>query len=68
VERHYNIIQNTQWGCPAQGPHNYFSSSSQGTTVMQHDPQQICSWDSPATRVNEPWVQKYSTRLNRNKN
>jgi len=35
---------------------------------MQHDPKQICSWGSPATRVNEPWVQKYSTRLNRNKN
>ena len=30
---------------------------------MQHDPKQICSWASPATRVNEPWVQKYSQDL-----
>ena len=66
MEWHYNIIQNTQLNCPAQGPHIYLSTTH-GTTVMQHGPKQTCSWASPATRVNEPWVQKYSTRLNRNK-
>ena len=47
--------------CPKAIHHS--SSSSTSNTDMQQGPKQACACDSPATRVNKPWVQKYSTRL-----
>ena len=46
---------------------HHFSSSSTSNTDMQQELKQACACDSPATRVNKPWVQKYSTRLTRQK-
>ena len=51
--------------CPKAIHHSSLSSTS--NTDMQQGPKQACAWDSPATRVNKPWVQKYSTRLTRRK-
>ena len=51
--------------CPKAIHHS--SSSSTSNTDMQQGPKQACAYDSPATRVNKPWVQKYSTRLTRPK-
>ena len=42
--------------CPKAIHHS--SSSSTSYTVMQQGPKQACACDSPATRVNKPWVQK----------
>ena len=49
--------------CPKAIHHS--SSSLTSNTDMQQGPKQACACDSPATRVNKPWVQKYSTRLTR---
>ena len=51
--------------CPKAIHHS--SSSLTSNTDMQQGPKQACACDSPATRVNKPWVQKYSTRLTRRK-
>ena len=51
--------------CPKTIHHS--SSSSTSNTDMQQGPKQACACDSPATRVNKPWVQKYSTRLTQRK-
>ena len=51
--------------CPKAIHHS--SSSSTSNTDMQQGPKQACACDSPATRVNKPWVQKYSRRLTRRK-
>ena len=51
--------------CPKAIHHS--SSSLTSNTDMQQGPKQACACVSPATRVNKPWVQKYSTRLTRPK-
>ena len=51
--------------CPKAIHHS--SSSLTSNTNMQQGPKQAYTCDSPATRVNKPWVQKYSTRLTRRK-
>jgi hypothetical protein len=47
--------------CPKAIHHS--SSSLTSNTDMQQGPKQAYTCDSPAIRVNKPWVQKYSTRL-----